>query len=178
MAGNVAQWTVDYPDPATMGYKYRVEDFDDLEHTAMGGSWAKSKSYLRCGDRVCYSPGNRHPDLGFRPVRQPVGSDWSLKKRKLCAVSLGEGQVLLELGTCRRRHRRDAVQRVSFDRPRRRGVPRPRSSRSPNPRLSSIRGSSPARGISIMCGPSTSTGKRDRARNGWASRPPRTPMAS
>ena len=73
MAGNVAQWTVNYPDPATAGYVYRLEDPIDLEHGVMGGSWAKSASYLRCGDLVYFSPGNRHPDLGFRPVPPAPG---------------------------------------------------------------------------------------------------------
>ncbi len=68
----------------------------------MGGSWTKSAAYLRCGDRMNYSPGNRYPDLGFRPVRQPLGRDWSRQPRKLSAVSLGEGKVQLSwalLGT-------------------------------------------------------------------------------
>jgi rhamnogalacturonan endolyase len=95
MAGNVCQWTIDLPEPATVGYQYRIEDLSELGHSAMGGSWAKSKTFLTCGDRVGFSPGNRHPDLGFRPVRQPVGSDWTVTARKLCGISRGGGEIQL-----------------------------------------------------------------------------------
>ena len=59
----------------------------------MGGSWARGPSYLACGRRLGISPGIRHPDLGFRPVRQPQGSDWGRQARRLTAVSLGDGRA-------------------------------------------------------------------------------------
>ncbi len=95
MAGNVWQMTVDYPDPATTRFKYRVEKLTDLERGIMGGSWARSEEYMKCGYRLSLSPGIRHPDVGFRPVREPKGEEWGVQPRKLCAVSLGEGNILL-----------------------------------------------------------------------------------
>ncbi|MBA7707182.1 hypothetical protein ES703_116051 [subsurface metagenome] len=61
----------------------------------MGGSWARSEAYLKCGYRLGLSAGIRHPDVGFRPVREPESSDWGVRKRKLSAVPLGNGNVLL-----------------------------------------------------------------------------------
>ncbi len=95
VAGNVWQMTVDYHDPATSRYKYRIENPTEIERTVMGGSWARTASYLKCGYRLGVSAGIRHPDLGFRPVREPAGADWDIQPRKLCAVSLGGGKVLL-----------------------------------------------------------------------------------
>ena len=73
MAGNVWQMTVDNHDPATVRYKYRITDLAEIENAVMGGSWARGQSYLGCGRRLGISSGIRHPDLGFRPVRQPKG---------------------------------------------------------------------------------------------------------
>lgn len=95
MAGNVWQMTVDYPEPATRGYMYRIEDLSRLERSVMGGSWARSEAYLECGNRILGEAGMRHPDFGFRPVCEPESSDWGLRKRKLSAVPLGNGNVLL-----------------------------------------------------------------------------------
>jgi hypothetical protein len=61
----------------------------------MGGSWARSAEYLRCGYKSELSSGIRHPDVGFRPIREPRGSDWHIQFRKLCAVSSGEGWAYL-----------------------------------------------------------------------------------
>ncbi|MBM4029799.1 MAG: hypothetical protein FJ280_31030, partial [Planctomycetes bacterium] len=105
MAGNVWQMTVDNHDPATARFKYRITDLAEIENAVMGGSWARTKGYLRCGARLGISAGIRHPDLGFRPIRQPSGADWTIESRKLAAVPLGEGKVLLNwalLGTDRR----------------------------------------------------------------------------
>ena len=95
MAGNVWQLTVNFHELATMRWKYRIEDPALVEGSMMGGSWARSEEYLKCGYRLGTSPGIRHPDIGFRPVRQPEGRDWSVRNRKLCAVSQGNGQVFL-----------------------------------------------------------------------------------
>ncbi len=95
MAGNVWQMTVNYPEPATTRWKYRIEDLSLIEGSVMGGSWARSEAYLRCGYRLGLSAGIRHPDVGLRPVREPESSDWGVRKRKLSAVPLGNGNVLL-----------------------------------------------------------------------------------
>lgn len=95
MAGNVAHLVNIFREPGKMSYKYRIENELDLETMLMGGSWAKSGSYLKCGDILWVSSGVRQPDLGFRPVRQPVGSDWSLQPRRLAAISLGKGKIQL-----------------------------------------------------------------------------------
>jgi len=95
MAGNVWQMAVDNHDPATARFKYRITDPAEIENAVLGGSWARTPGYLRCGARLGISAGIRHPDLGFRPVREPQGADWTLQNRKLTAVPLGDGKVLL-----------------------------------------------------------------------------------
>ena len=95
MAGNVWQMTVARHDPATEQYKYRIEEPSLIESAVMGGSWARSDEYLKCGYRLGISAGIRHPDLGFRPVREPHPGDWAVQNRNLCAVAMGEGKILL-----------------------------------------------------------------------------------
>lgn len=95
MAGNIWHLTVNLLDPAVTPFKYRITNVPTLEGSRMGGSWARGQEYLRCGNQSELSSGIRHPDLGFRPVRQPEGADWRIQSRKLCAVSCGDGQVLL-----------------------------------------------------------------------------------
>ena len=86
MAGNVWHLTVNLLEPATTLYKYRITNVPTLEGSRMGGSWARSQEYLRCGNQSELSSGIRHPDVGFRPVRQPEGANWQKRTRKLCAV--------------------------------------------------------------------------------------------
>ncbi len=95
MAGNVWQMTADNHDPVTVRYKYRITDPAEIENGVMGGSWARGTEYLKCGHRLGLSAGIRHPDAGFRPVRQPPGADWQAQNRRLCALSLGGGRSLL-----------------------------------------------------------------------------------
>lgn len=95
MAGNVWQAVADHHDPATQRWKYRVVDPVEIEGSVMGGSWARGLGYLKCGYRLGVSAGIRHPDLGFRPVREPRGADWHIEPRQLCAASLGDGKVFL-----------------------------------------------------------------------------------
>jgi formylglycine-generating enzyme required for sulfatase activity len=95
MAGNVWQMTANHHDPATARYKYRIDDPAQIENSVMGGSWARTVGYLKCGYQLGISAGIRYPDLGFRPVREPADADWNVQPRKLCAVSLGDGKVLL-----------------------------------------------------------------------------------
>ena len=61
----------------------------------MGGSWARSKEYLRCGNQSELSSGIRHPDVGFRPVREPEGENWQVHPRKLAAANSKKGSVFL-----------------------------------------------------------------------------------
>ena len=95
MAGNIWHLTVNLLDPAVTPFKYRITDVPTLEGSRMGGSWARGQEYLRCGNQSELSSGIRHPDVGFRPVRQPEGADWRIQPRKLCAVSCGNGQVFI-----------------------------------------------------------------------------------
>ena len=95
MSGNVWNMTIDNLDPATERWKYRINDTDLLEKSVMGGSWARDASYLRCGRRMGNQPGIFHPDLGFRPVREPDGADWRTVNRSLSAVSPEPGSVVL-----------------------------------------------------------------------------------
>jgi len=95
MAGNVWQMTMDCHDPATIRYKYRIEDPFLIESAVMGGSWARTQGYLKCGYRLGVSAGIRHPDLGFRPVREPRPGDWTIQNRNLCAIPLEDGKILL-----------------------------------------------------------------------------------
>jgi rhamnogalacturonan endolyase len=96
MAGNVWQMVDSYPDPAITRYKYRIGTPADLEGGLAGGSWARSAYYLRCGVRGNASPGIRHPDIGFRPVREPAGSThFRTQPRRLVAAPAGNGSVFL-----------------------------------------------------------------------------------
>ena len=95
MAGNVWQMTVSLHDPATQRWKYRIEDPAALENGIMGGSWARGAEYLRCGVQLNLSPGTRHPDAGFRPVREPADADWRIQNRRLVAIAREGKKVLL-----------------------------------------------------------------------------------
>jgi rhamnogalacturonan endolyase len=95
MAGNVWQMANSYPDPAVVRFKYRVEKPLDLENGILGGSWARSEYYLRIGVRGGASPGIRHPDIGFRVVRQPVGAThFSVQPRRMVALAQAKGVYL------------------------------------------------------------------------------------
>ncbi len=94
MAGNVFQMCLDNFDPAITRWKYRIVEQPELERAVMGGSWARGQSYMQIGYRLGISPGLRLPDLGFRPVRSPSGTDWQLTHRRLSAASR-DGHVFL-----------------------------------------------------------------------------------
>jgi len=96
MAGNVWQMVDSYPDPATARFKYRIEVPETEEGAIAGGSWARGEYYLRCGVRGGASAGIRHPDLGFRLVREPTGATHFRRlPRRLIAQPAGEGAVYL-----------------------------------------------------------------------------------
>ena len=98
MSGNVWQMVLNRHDPATMKWIYRLEKPDFKGQSVMGGSWARGPAYLRCGYRAGMQTGLRQPDLGFRPVREPEGHDWRVQPRRLCAVSRGDGEILVSWG--------------------------------------------------------------------------------
>lgn len=96
MAGNVWQMVDSYPDPATTQYVYRIEDHVSKESRLAGGSWARTEYYLRCGVFGGASAGIRHPDIGFRPVREPLGSThFRLQARRVVAAPAGSHRVFL-----------------------------------------------------------------------------------
>jgi hypothetical protein len=96
MAGNVWQMVDSYPDMAIARYKYRLESATEQETGLAGGSWARSAYYLRCGVRGGASSGIRHPDIGFRLVREPAGTThFRRQPRRLIAASAGGGALYL-----------------------------------------------------------------------------------
>jgi len=93
MAGNVWQMVHTDHDPATQRYIFRLHHPYEKESTVMGGSWARSAAYLRIGVRGgAGGAGIRHPDLGFRLVREPRGSShFRRQPRRLAAVRTQRG---------------------------------------------------------------------------------------
>jgi rhamnogalacturonan endolyase len=75
LAGNVWQMVETDHDPATQRWIFRIHRPVQKESTVMGGSWARSAPYLKIGVRGgAGGAGIRHPDLGFRLVREPLNS--------------------------------------------------------------------------------------------------------
>ncbi len=73
IAGNVWQMVDADHDPAIQRYIFRIVRPVQKESTVMGGSWARSAAYLKIGFRGgAGGAGIRHPDLGFRLVREPL----------------------------------------------------------------------------------------------------------
>lgn len=96
MAGNVWQMVDSYPDAAISRYVYRWENDTSREGGLAGGSWARTESYLRCGTFSGASSGIRHPDIGFCPVREPLGTThFRRQPRRLVAAPAGGGQVYI-----------------------------------------------------------------------------------
>ncbi len=96
MAGNAWQMVDTYPDPALAQYRYRIATPTELEGAIAGGSWARTAYYLRCSVRGSASGGIRHPDIGFRLVREPAGSTHFRRvPRRLIAASRGSGAIYL-----------------------------------------------------------------------------------
>lgn len=96
MAGNVWQMVDRRPDPATSRFVYRIVSPVERESAIAGGSWARAEYYLRCGVTGSASSGIRHPDVGFRLVREPAGSThFRRQARRLAAVPAGAGAVFL-----------------------------------------------------------------------------------
>ena len=96
MAGNVFQMVNIYPDFTLGGFIFRITSPDDREGWAMGGSWARGEYYLGIEVAAYQLEGTRHPDLGFRLVRGPLGSTHFRREiRRLLAAPAGDGKVFL-----------------------------------------------------------------------------------
>jgi hypothetical protein len=95
MAGNVFQMVDGYSDTTTPGsYTFRAVNAYDREAGFAGGSWARIASYLRCGASRSSSSGLRTPELGFRLVREPLGTThFQRRVRHVIAASDGAGGV-------------------------------------------------------------------------------------
>jgi hypothetical protein len=106
MSGNVWQMVLNRYDPATRRWIYRLTKPDFKGQSVMGGSWARGPAYLRCGYGVGMQAGLRHPDLGFRPVREPKGEDWRVQPRRLSAIPSGNGEILVSWGLLKNTMRR------------------------------------------------------------------------
>ncbi len=93
MAGNVWQMVHTGHDPAIQRWIFRLHQPYEKESTVMGGSWARSAAYLKIGVRGgAGGAGIRHPDLGFRLVREPQGAaHFRRRPRRLAAVRTQRG---------------------------------------------------------------------------------------
>ncbi len=96
MSGNVWQMVDSYADPAVARFVYRIDNPSERENRLAGGSWARAENYLRCSTGGGASSGIRHPDIGFRPVREPAGSTHFRRlARRIVAAPAGNNQVYL-----------------------------------------------------------------------------------
>jgi rhamnogalacturonan endolyase len=96
MAGNVWQMVDAATDLATQRFVYRTVDPMQSEGRLGGGSWARAEFYLRCGVWGNASAGLRYPDVGFRPVREPLGTThFQRLARRVVAANAGGGSVFL-----------------------------------------------------------------------------------
>jgi rhamnogalacturonan endolyase len=94
MAGNVWQMVGTDADYAQDRYIYRIENPIQKQATVAGGSWARTDGYMRVTARGNASAGIRHPDLGFRLVRQPAGAtSFQRQPRRVIAQNMGSGAV-------------------------------------------------------------------------------------
>jgi hypothetical protein len=96
LAGNVFQMVDQYPDVTLGGFVFRITSPDDREGWAMGGSWARAPYYLQIGVSAYQLEGIRHADLGFRLVREPLGTTHFRRQlRRLVAASAGDRKIFL-----------------------------------------------------------------------------------
>lgn len=94
MCGNVWQFTLSFPDPAIRTYTFRLVEKTELDQVIMvGGSWARSKEYLKCGLALYRPSGVKSTDAGFRLVREPENIHWKTIPRRITAVTTKEGNV-------------------------------------------------------------------------------------
>src|SRR5260370_35219532 len=96
MSGNVFQMVNIYPDVTLGGFVFRITSPEDREGWCMGGSWARGEYYLGVSVAAYQLEGTRHPDLGFRLVREPLGTThFQRENRRLIATPAGNGKVFL-----------------------------------------------------------------------------------
>jgi rhamnogalacturonan endolyase len=96
MAGNVWQMLHTDLDQETMRWVHRLTLPEHKQGSVAGGSWARGAYHLRCAVRGSISAGIRHPDLGFRIVREAPGTrHFQRLPRRVAAVPAGEGRVLV-----------------------------------------------------------------------------------
>jgi outer membrane protein assembly factor BamB len=96
MSGNVWQIVESHGDPAIQQYVYRHEAAEPTGNSLAGGSWARSDYYLRTNVRGSASAGIRHPDIGFRVVREPAGmTHFQRQPRRVIAAPAGSGPAFL-----------------------------------------------------------------------------------
>ncbi len=97
MAGNVWHMVTAGVDLGRSRFKFRIYSQTDVEERIVGGSWARSTPYLRCGYGAGASPGIRHPDIGFRLVREPQKNTAAFRivPRRMVALPQGPGSVFL-----------------------------------------------------------------------------------
>ena len=96
MAGNVWQMVDRYPDAALATYTYRIASPIEKEGGLGGGSWARSPYYLKCSPNGGAGAGIRHPDIGFRLVREPAGTThFQQIVRRLIAAPAGPHAVFV-----------------------------------------------------------------------------------
>jgi rhamnogalacturonan endolyase len=97
LAGNVWQMLWSNSDPELQRYIFRIERPVQKESSVAGGSWARTAPYLRVTSRGgAGGAGIRHPDLGFRLVREPAGSThFRSQLRRVATLPQGERGVYL-----------------------------------------------------------------------------------
>ncbi len=124
MTGNVWQLVEDNIDLQTLSWRYRIETLVSNNRTIMGGGWYSSKDYLKCGLTFSQSPGIRYPDLGFRLVREPIGGNWSVVARQLCAVTNEKEKIVLSWAALKKdnKNRSFNVYRISGDKRNQAGI--------------------------------------------------------
>lgn len=95
MSGNVWQMVGNEYELAGRQWIFRLTHPMEKDGGVAGGSWARSAAYLPVSTRGGTSQGIRHPDLGFRLVREPLGSThFKRQPRRLVALPAAEGVFL------------------------------------------------------------------------------------
>lgn len=95
MSGNVWQMVGNEYELAGRQWIFRLTHPMEKDGGVAGGSWARSAAYLPVQTRGGVSQGIRHPDLGFRLVREPLGSThFHRQPRRLVALPAASGVFL------------------------------------------------------------------------------------
>ncbi len=95
MSGNVWQMVGNEYELAGRQWIFRLTHPMEKDGGVAGGSWARSAAYLPVHTRGGVSQGIRHPDLGFRLVREPANSThFHRQPRRLVALPADGGVFL------------------------------------------------------------------------------------